>query len=300
MGGPKERQHDLTTVRMPGQSEVHALGHRVDEVWRVRDDDAVVCVRAEVQESGQPGRVALPAATPRESRDREGVAAWQGNEGPLVGKTSHDCSGKDGATGRPHIAFRGEHAERGLEANPRHQRPQVARRLLLGRTTQGVLHVVAGEDDEVGTIAEAGSERALFVWPDHGSLDVRHVKDADDRPFGRARGSVHEMLSNAKHVGLDAIPFDVDSEEPQGRNAQQGASPRSPGPVVVDGLRDAEQDRLSEQELAHQPPGDRTHSQAPQVAEVRQRWRDQRDRVREQGEEGQHPDARVPSQDTAG
>ena len=97
-----------------------------------------------------PAMVSDAAAAAREARDPQGVPVRQSHDRARVDETAHGRTGEDVATGRPDVPFGGVDTKRRVEPDPRHQRAEIARGGLLRRAAQRVLHVVAGEDDEVG------------------------------------------------------------------------------------------------------------------------------------------------------
>jgi hypothetical protein len=116
----------------------------------------MVAQRAQGDQPSQPGWVALTAAMARESRYGESVTTGQHYEGAVVHEAPNRRAREDVPARRPNIALRGKHAEWRIEVDPRHERTQIPRGLVFGRTAKLVLYIVASQDDQVWAILEPG------------------------------------------------------------------------------------------------------------------------------------------------
>jgi hypothetical protein len=233
------------------------------------DHEAMVSTRTTTDQSGKHRRIALTSSTSREARDLQAVSIRQPDHRALVGETPNLRPNEDVATRWPHIAFGSEHAEWGIEADPGDERSEIVCGSFLRPATERVLHVVAGQNDEVRPLRQTRSERPFFVRADSRSLDVRDVKDADMPALVAFGTLVQDVLSDGQLTWFDAIRLHVDSAQGKGKKAQGAGPQRLCGSAVEEGERDAQEDRFAEESLAHEAPRDLADVESSRIVEVR-------------------------------
>jgi hypothetical protein len=195
------------------QNEIDREWQRIDEIRRMRDEHPMISVRSLTQELVEPGAVAHASAPAREPGNGHGVASGKRHEGALVDEASNTGPGKHVSAGKAGIAFGCEHAKRGIEMEPSHERAQVVLGLLFGRSPHLVLHVIPGQHDQIRGVLHAGSQGALLVRPHSGRLDVRDVKDSNGPDFRAIFGAIDAVRPHPQKVRFHMVCVNVDCED---------------------------------------------------------------------------------------
>ena len=283
LGRAEERDHHLAAVRVPREREVDAERHGGHEVGGVRDHDAVIGRRRRGQDPAQDLGIALSAPPAGQPRDAEGAPVAERDPVGRIGETPDLRPREHGGAGWTDVSFGGEDAEGSREADAPDEVAQVGRRALLGGPSHRVLHVVAGQHDEVGPVAQTAEEGVLFVGPDRRRLDVRDVQDAE----GPAAGP-DGVMTDLQHRRLDEVGAHVDREDGQRDRGQRSGAKHAPAAAVARGEEHEEQDALREDRLAQQAQADRPDMDAADAgAGIRGQGCGQRGEV---DVHGQHPD----------